>query len=171
MDPSWLNVQIDTLFEKKIGLPCTVINDADAAALAEMNFGAGRGLKGMVAVITVGTGIGSGLFYNGELIPNFEFGRIPWGTKPIEQYASNSVRKNEELSYEEWAKRFDFFLKQVELICTPDHYIIGGGISTKMDLFEHLLTTDIPLVVAQTKNHAGIIGAAYAAMLAQTKKQ
>jgi len=165
MHPSWLNVQIDALFEEKTGLPCTVINDADAAALAEMNFGAGKGLKGMTAVITVGTGIGSGLFYNGELIPNFELGRIPWGKKPIEKYAANSIRKKEELSYEQWAERFDFFLKQVELICTPDYYIIGGGISKKMDEFKHLLTTDIPIVAAETKNHAGLIGAAYAAML------
>lgn len=165
MDPSWLGVQIDALFEEKTGLPCTVINDADAAALAEMNFGAGKGLKGMVAVITVGTGLGSGLFYNGELLPNFELGRIPWGKKPIEQFAANSVRKKKNLSYEEWGKRFDFFLTQVELICTPDHYIIGGGISKKMDEFKHTLTTKIPVVAAQTKNHAGLIGAAYAAML------
>lgn len=165
MDPSWLNVQIDALFEQQTGLPCTVINDADAAALAEVKFGAGKNLNGLVAVITVGTGIGSGLFYNGELIPNFEFGRIPWGNKPIEKYAANSVRKKEGLSYEEWVSRFNFFLEQVELICTPDHYILGGGISKKMDDFKHLLTTNIPITAAQTKNHAGLIGAAYAAML------
>ena len=165
MDPSWLNVQIDELFEQKTGLPCTVINDADAAALAEVKYGAGKDLEGLVAVITVGTGIGSGLFYNGNLIPNFEFGRIPYKNKPIEKYAANSVRKKQDLSYEEWAERFDFFLQQVELVCTPDHYIIGGGISKKMDLFAHKLTTQIPIIAAQTKNHAGLIGAAYAAML------
>lgn len=165
MHPSWLNVQIDELFEQKTGLPCTVINDADAAALAEVKYGAGKDLKGLIVVITVGTGIGSGLFYNGELIPNFELGRLPYKKKPIEQYAANSARKKEELSYEDWAERFDFFLKQVELICTPDHYIIGGGISKKMDLFKHLLTTDIAIKAAQTKNHAGLIGAAHAAML------
>lgn len=169
MHPSWLNVQIDELFEQKTGLPCTVINDADAAALAEVKYGAGKELNGLIAVITVGTGIGSGLFYNGELIPNFELGRLPYKGKPIEQYAANSVRKNEELSYEEWANRFDFFLKQVELICTPDHYIIGGGISKKMDLFKHLLTTKIPIIAAQTKNHAGLIGAAHAAMFSSKK--
>ena len=169
MHPSWLNVQIDELFEQKTGLPCTVINDADAAALAEVKYGAGKDLKGLVAVITVGTGLGSGLFYNGELIPNFELGRLPYKKKPIEQYAANSARKKEELSYEDWAERFDFFLKQVELICTPDHYIIGGGISKKMDLFKHLLTTDIPINAAQTKNHAGLIGAAHAAMLKEKK--
>lgn len=170
MDPSWLNVQIDELFEQKTGLPCTVLNDADAAALAEIKYGAGKELDGLIAVITVGTGIGSGLFYNGTLIPNFELGRMPYMDKPIEKYAANSVRKKEELSYEEWAARFDFFLKQVELICSPDHYIIGGGISKNIDLFKHLLTTDIPIIAAQTKNHAGLIGAAYAAMLAGKKQ-
>lgn len=170
MDPSWLDVQIDELFEQKTGLPCTVINDADAAALAEMTYGAGKDLKGMVAVITVGTGIGSGLFYNGTLIPNFELGRLPYKKKPIEQYAANSARKKEELTYEEWAERFNVFLKHVELICTPDHYIIGGGISKYMDSFKHILSTNIPFVAAQTKNHAGLIGAALAAMLSKDKK-
>tara|TARA_R110002051_G_scaffold122437_1_gene195582 strand:+ start:75548 stop:76288 length:741 start_codon:yes stop_codon:yes gene_type:complete len=164
MDPSWLHVQIDELFEKQTGLPCTVINDADAAGLAEMRFGIGKDLKGLVAVITVGTGIGSGLFYNGQLIPNFELGRIPYKKKAIELYAANSVRKREGLSYEEWAQRFNFFLEQVELICTPNHYILGGGISKHLNEFEHVLTTKIPLVAAKTKNHAGLIGAAFAAM-------
>lgn len=164
MDPSWLHVQIDELFEKQTGLSCTVINDADAAGLAEMRFGIGKDLKGLVAVITVGTGIGSGLFYNGQLIPNFELGRIPYKKKAIELYAANSVRKREGLSYEEWAQRFNFFLEQVELICTPNHYILGGGISKHLNEFEHVLTTKIPLVAAKTKNHAGLIGAAFAAM-------
>jgi polyphosphate glucokinase len=164
MDPSWLHVQIDELFEKQTGLPCTVINDADAAGLAEMRFGIGKDLKGLVAVITVGTGIGSGLFYNGQLIPNFELGRIPYKKKAIELYAANSVRKREGLSYEEWAQRFNFFLEQVELICTPNSYILGGGISKHLHEFEHVLTTKIPLVAAKTKNHAGLIGAAFAAM-------
>ena len=169
MDKSWLNVKIDKLFEEKTGLPFTVINDADAAALAEMRFGVGKGKKGLVAVITVGTGIGSGLFYNGQLIPNFELGRMQYKKKPIEVYAANSARKREELSYEEWAERFDFFLKQVELICTPDHYIIGGGISKHIDTFRHVLTTKVPLDAAKTKNHAGLIGAAFAAMEATEK--
>ena len=164
MHPSWLHVQIDELFEKQTGLPCTVINDADAAGLAEMRYGNGKGKNGLVAVITVGTGIGSGLFYNGQLIPNFELGRITYKKKPIEQYAANSIRKKEELSYEEWAERFNFFLEQVELICTPNLYILGGGISKKMDLFQHVLTTKIPIVAAKTRNHAGLIGAAFAAM-------
>lgn len=164
MDESWLNVQIDQLFEEKTGLPCTVINDADAAALAEMRFGAGKGKKGLVAVITVGTGIGSGLFYNGQLIPNFELGRIQYKKKPIEMYAANSARKRDGLSHEEWAERFDFFLKQVELVCTPDYYIIGGGICKYMKEFGHVLTTKVPFDAAKTKNHAGLIGAAFAAM-------
>lgn len=168
MDPSWLYVQIDELLEKQTGLPCTVINDADAAGLAEVRYGIGKDMKGLVAVITVGTGIGSGLFYNGQLIPNFEFGRIQYKKKPIEFFAANSARKREALSYEEWAQRFNFFLEQVELICTPDHYILGGGISKHLHEFEHVLTTRIPLVAAKTKNHAGLIGAAFAAMESNT---
>lgn len=171
MHKSWLNVQIDELFQQKTGLPCTVINDADAAALAEMRFGIGRGKKGMVVVITVGTGIGSGLFYNGQLIPNFELGRIEYKKKPIEHYAANSARKRDGLNYEEWAERFDFFLKQVELLCTPDHYIIGGGISKHIDEYRHVLTTKVPFNAAQTKNHAGLIGAAFAAMEALQEKK
>lgn len=167
MHPSWLNVQIDELLTQQTGLPTTVINDADAAGLGEMRYGAGRDLTGLVAVITVGTGIGSGLFYDGQLIPNFELGRISYKKKPIEQYAANSVRKKENLSYEQWAQRFNFFLEQVELICTPDHYILGGGISKRIDEFKHVLTTRIPLVAAKTKNHAGLIGAAFAAMEAK----
>jgi polyphosphate glucokinase len=168
MDPSWLNIQIDELLEKQTGLPCTVVNDADAAGLAEVRYGIGKNMKGLVAVITVGTGIGSGLFYNGQLIPNFEFGRIQYKKKPIEFFAANSARKREALSYEEWAQRFNFFLEQVELICTPDHYILGGGISKHLHEFEHVLTTRIPLVAAKTKNHAGLIGAAFAAMESNT---
>lgn len=163
MHKSWMGVQIDKLLSKETGLPVTVINDADAAGIAEMRYGKGKTLKGLVAVITVGTGLGSGLFYDGKLIPNFELGRILYKKKPIEQYAANSARKREDLTYKEWAKRFNFFLENVELMCTPEHYIIGGGISKHMDEFKHYLTTDIPIEAAQTKNHAGIIGAAFAA--------
>ena len=163
MHKSWLGVQIDELFTEATGLPCTVINDADAAGIAEMRYGAGKDNKGLVAVITVGTGLGSGLFYNGVLIPNFELGRILYKKKPIEQYAANSVRKEEELTYKEWAKRFNFFLENIELMCTPDKYIIGGGISKHMDEFKSFLSTDVPIVAAESKNHAGIIGAACAA--------
>ena len=165
LNKQWLGVQVDEHFESHIGLPFTVINDADAAGIGEMTYGAGKGMQGLVAVITVGTGIGSGLFYNGKLIPNFEFGRLPYKKKPIEHYAANSARKRDGLSYEEWAERFDFFLSQVELVCTPDHYILGGGIIKHIDEFMHILTTKTPLVAAKTKNHAGIIGAARAAML------
>lgn len=167
MHPDWMGVQIDKLFKKQTGLPCTVINDADAAGLGEMRYGAGRDKTGLVAVITVGTGIGSGLFYNGKLIPNFELGSIPYKKQAIEKYAANSVRKKEGLSYLEWAERFNFFLENVELLCTPDHYILGGGISKYMDEFKHALTTKIPIEPAKTQNHAGIIGAAFASMEAE----
>ena len=165
LSKKWLGVQINELFEKQTGLPFTVINDADAAGLAEMTYGAGVGLKGLVVVITIGTGIGSGFFYNGTLIPNFELGRMIYKKKPIEQYAANSARKRYGLTYEEWAVRFNFFLDYVENMCTPNHYILGGGISKHIDEFEHVLRTKVPLVAAQTKNKAGIIGAARAAII------
>jgi len=171
MHKSWKGVQINELFTKKTGLPFTVINDADAAGIAEMNYGNGKGKKGLVACITIGTGLGSGLFYNGMLIPNFELGRIRYKKEPIEKFAANSVRKKEGLSYKQWIPRFNFFLENVELMCTPDLYIIGGGISKHMDEFAHLLRTEVPIVAAKTKNHAGLLGAAYAAMLAEIEKQ
>ena len=160
MHKSWKGLQIDHLISEKTGLDCTVINDADAAGLAEVHYGAGKNTKGLIAVITIGTGIGSGLFYNGILIPNFELGRIQYKKKPIEKYASNATRKKKKLPYKKWAKRFNFFLKNVELLCTPDQYIIGGGISKEMDQFKDYLKTDIPIVPAILKNNAGILGAA-----------
>ncbi len=162
MHKSWLDVQIDELFTEKTGLPCTVINDADAAGMAEVKYGSGKGIDGIVLTITVGTGIGSGLYYNGGLIPNFELGRIPYKEEPIEKYVANSVRKAEALTFKQWALRFNFFLDTVESICTPDQYILGGGISKYMEEFKKYLVTDIPLVAAQMQNNAGIIGAACA---------
>lgn len=165
LNKKWKGVQVDELFQKQTGLPCTVLNDADAAGIAEMTYGVGKGMKGLVVTITVGTGIGSGFFYDGVLVPNFELGRIQYKKKPIEQYASNAARKRDELDYEEWAERFNFFLSEVERMCTPNHYILGGGISKNLDTFKHVLTTKVPIVAAKTKNYAGIIGAARAAML------
>ncbi|TVZ51632.1 polyphosphate--glucose phosphotransferase [Dokdonia sp. Hel_I_53] len=162
MHKSWLGVQIDKLFSEKTGLPCVVINDADAAGMAEVRFGSGKNINGLVLTITVGTGIGSGLYNNGILIPNFELGRIPYNNEPIEKYVANSVRKAQNLTYKQWAHRFNFFLDTVESICTPDQYIIGGGISKHMDEFKKYITTDIPFTAAQMKNNAGIIGAACA---------
>ncbi len=160
----WRDVQIDDTFERATGLPFSVINDADAAALAEMQLGAGRGLDGLVLTITIGTGLGSGMFYNGQLIPNSELGHMAGKDgEPFEHYASNRAREAENLTWPEWGARFDAFLRRVDRVCSPDHFIIGGGTSKRFDRFQDALTVTTPVHVAKFLNNAGIIGAAVAA--------
>ena len=162
ISPEWVGVQIDDLFSVQCnGLDFYVGNDADLAGIAEMNLGAGKGKKGKVILVTIGTGLGTGVFYNGQLIPNIELGRIfHTNGEPIEFFAADSARKREELELEEWAKRFDFFLNHVVRFFSPNHFIIGGGLSKKFDLFKDYLTVDVPIELAKFKNNAGIIGAA-----------
>ncbi|NOU61372.1 polyphosphate--glucose phosphotransferase [Marinifilum caeruleilacunae] len=164
MDPSWIGVQVDELFSKKTGLEVTVVNDADAAGLAEMRYGVGKDKSGLVVMVTIGTGLGSGVFYNGHLLPNFELGQLKYKNgKIIEKYAADSVRKKEELSFPEWGKRFNEFLHHVNLICAPDYFIIGGGASKKLHKFEDEIDVEVPVLVAEFQNGAGIIGAAVSA--------
>jgi polyphosphate glucokinase len=161
---SWVGTQVDSLFEEITGLPVTVINDADAAGLAEMTFGAGKEKMGLVITVTIGTGLGTGVFYDGKLIPNFELGRVFYKNgEVIEYFAADSARKKENLSYKVWGKRFNKFLKHTNRIMSPDLFIIGGGASKKLELFEKQITVDVPLIVAEKRNNAGIIGAAIAA--------
>lgn len=162
LDKKWKGVQIDALFEASCpGTTFHVANDADLAGVAEMNLGVGKGLKRKVIMVTIGTGLGSGLFYNSVLVPNFELGRIfHTNGEPIEFYAADSARKKEELSMKEWAKRFDFFLNHIDRVCSPDHYILGGGISKKYEEFRKYLTSKTPIKLAKFRNNAGIIGAA-----------
>ena len=141
----------------------TVINDADAAAEAEMHFGAGKGKLGLVAVITLGTGIGSGLFFNGQLIPNTELGHVTYKDNAFEKYAADSIRKKEDLSYSKWGKRLNKYFRHVNLILSPDLFIIGGGASKKLHKFKDEIDIDTPIIPAENKNEAGIIGAAKAA--------
>lgn len=165
LDLAWRGFPIENYFMRECGQRFFALNDADAAGLAEMRFGAGVGKQGMVIVITIGTGLGSGVFYDGRLVPNIELGRI-FGKdgKPIEFYAADSARKREGLGYKKWGRRFDFFLNHVKRVCSPELFIIGGGASKKLHRFEDQLTIDVPLVVAQKMNDAGIVGAAmYAA--------
>ncbi|KYG85227.1 polyphosphate glucokinase [Roseivirga seohaensis] len=166
LDDSWVGTQIDETFSKYCdGLKFTVINDADAAGIAEMRFGAGKGLDGLVITITIGTGLGSGVFYNGQLIPNFELGRI-YGIdgNVIEHYAAGSAKTREDLSFKEYGKRFNFFLKHIERICSPDHIIIGGGLSKKIHKIEKHIKINTPYSVSAKLNNSGIVGAAmYAA--------
>ncbi len=162
---SWEGTQIDELFKKHCGQDFYVLNDADAAALAVMKFGAGKDKKGLVITVTLGTGIGSGVFFDGKLLSNFELGRI-YGKKGdiMESFAADSARKREGLSYKEWGKRVNFFLTHIEEIMRPELIIIGGGVSKKMEKFKKYITIDTPVVPAQLLNDAGIIGAAMFAL-------
>jgi polyphosphate glucokinase len=162
LSKEWVGVKTDKLFKKECnGIPFYVSNDADLAGVAEMNLGAGKDKKGKVFVITIGTGIGSALFYNSKLIPNVELGRIyHTDGEIIEKFTSDSARKREELTLAEWAKRFNIFLNHIKIIHTPELFILGGGISKKFDNFKEHLTVNVPIKVAKFKNNAGIIGAA-----------
>lgn len=168
LDAEWTGTNVKKLFSKTVGnLPLYVANDADVAGLAEMKLGAGKGKNHKVILITIGTGLGSGVFYNGVLIPNIELGRIfHIDGKPIEFYASDAARKREGLKLKEWAVRFDFFLNHIIRISSPNYIIIGGGLSKKFDKFKDYLSVDVPIEVAHFRNNAGIIGAA---MYAQSK--
>ena len=170
LDEAWRNVQIDETFERAAGLPFVVINDADAAAVAEMKLGAGRELDGLVLTITIGTGIGSGMYYEGQLIPNLELGHMAGKDgEPFEAYTSKRARIEEDLSWLEWGARFDTFLKRADRVCSPDHFIVGGGTSKKFDRFRDALTVQTPIHVASFLNNAGIIGAAVAATQKKTE--
>jgi polyphosphate glucokinase len=163
MGEEWIGVAIDAAFTAATNLPFTVINDADAAGMAEMRLGAGLGLMGTVITITVGTGIGSALFYNGELIPNLELGHMAGKDgEPFEKWASDRARKDEDLSWPEWGSRFDGFLARAARVCTPDHFILGGGASKKFDKFRDSITVQTPVHTARFLNDAGIVGAAMA---------
>ena len=165
MGEEWRDLAVDETLSAATDLPFTVLNDADAAGMAEMRLGAGVGLDGLVITITVGTGIGSALFYRGHLIPNLELGHMAGkGGIPIEKWTSDRVRKEENLSWEEWGERFDKFLSRAARVCTPDHFILGGGASKKYDYFRDVLTVKTPIHVARFRNSAGIVGAAMAAV-------
>lgn len=165
LSQDWVGLNTEELFSNATGCPFTVINDADAAGYASINWGVGKNKKGLVIMITIGTGLGSGVFLNGELIPNFELGQIPYKKyKRIEMWAAASAKEREELSYKEWGKRFNKFLELVDLIISPDFIILGGGTSKKFNQFKEYITIDTPVIAAELRNEAGIIGAAAAAL-------
>lgn len=160
---SWKNQNVSEIFKEQTGLDFTVVNDADAAGYATMTYGVGKGETGLVLMITIGTGLGSGAFYNGAPIPNFELGQIPYKKfKKIEDWASNGAMQREGLEIDEWAVRFSKFLKITELLVAPDLFILGGGLSKRYDEYKHLITANTPIRVAALKNNAGIVGAAAA---------
>lgn len=161
----WLGVNVKELFSEATGLPVTVVNDADAAGYATMNYGIGKGKKGLVVMITIGTGLGSGAFFDGELIPNFELGQIPYKKfKKIELWAADSAKTRDGLTYKQWGKRFNKFLHYVELIIAPDLIILGGGASKDFDQYKDCIKIDTTVIPAELRNQAGIVGAAAAAL-------
>lgn len=166
IDKSWIGINAAKKIKKKTGCPTHLINDVDAAGFAEMTFGAGKGNNGTVLVVAAGTGIGTALFTNGELVPNTELGHLPLHGDSAERYASNAVRKAEELSWEEWADRFNEYWELIEFLLWPDLIIFGGGVSKKSDEFIHLFNVKSNIVPAKMLNNAGIIGAAVGAKAA-----
>jgi polyphosphate glucokinase len=163
VDSAWIDTNARQLFAQETGLVVTVINDADAAGLAEMKFGAGVGQKGTVLMLTLGTGIGSALFIDGTLVPNTEFGHIEIRGKDAEKRASELVREEHDLSWGKWAGRVDEYLEHMEQLLSPQLIIIGGGISRKSQKFLPLLTgLRATVVPAAMLNDAGIVGAAMA---------
>lgn len=160
---SWIGTDLTALLQQTTGCPIRALNDADAAGLAEMAFGAGKGQSGVVLIVTVGTGIGSALFIDGHLLPNTELGHIEIRGKEAERRASDAARQRKGLSWEEWAARFDEYLHRMEALFWPDLIIVGGGVSKKPEHFLPHLTLKTPVVPAQLQNDAGLIGAALAA--------
>jgi polyphosphate glucokinase len=163
IDKSWIGTDGHLLLQQKTGCRVILLNDADAAGIAEMKFGAGKGHMGVVMMLTFGTGIGSALFLDGRLVPNTELGHLEMRGKDAEQRASDQARTMKGLSWEKWAKRVDEYLDRLEALFSPDLFIIGGGVSKKHEKFVPLLNTRAQIVTAQLLNEAGIVGAALAA--------
>jgi polyphosphate glucokinase len=163
VDKSWIGEDVAKRLGSAAGRPCVVLNDADAAGLAEVRFGAGRNKKGVVMMVTLGTGIGSALFVDGVLVPNTELGHLELRRKEAEKRASETVRENKNLTWKKWGARVDEYLRHLEVLFSPDLFIVGGGVSKKATKFFGFLKTRAPVVPAQLLNEAGIVGAAVAA--------
>ena len=161
VDHGWIGLDARAALAKATGLDVSVLNDADAAGMAEATFGAGKGVKGTVLLLTLGTGIGSALFIDGILVPNTEFGHIEIHGKDAEKRASEYARETHDMSWGKWAGRVDEYLQHMEALLSPDLIIIGGGISKQSDKFVPLLTgIQARIVPAAMLNDAGIVGAA-----------
>jgi len=160
IDKSWLGVNMVDFFKEATGCDSVFINDADAAGYAEMQFGHGKNRMGTVILITLGTGIGSGLFLDGKLVPNSEFGHLFYKDSVFEHYASNGARKRKDLSWEEWGAELNTYLNHVNFLLNPDLIILGGGVSKKFEKYKDYLKVNTEVVPAKMMNDAGIIGAA-----------
>jgi polyphosphate glucokinase len=169
LDPAWVGLDAGDLFGKAAGNPVRVLNDADAAGVAEMTFGAGVGEKGTVLMLTFGTGIGSALFVNGILVPNTEFGHIEINGHDAEKRASEHAKELHDMSWGKWAGRVEEYMQQMEALLSPDLFIIGGGISKESEKFVPLLKgIRARIVPATLHNDAGIVGAAMAVASSQS---
>jgi polyphosphate glucokinase len=163
IDPSWIDTDAHALVTDATGCPAVVLNDADAAGIAEMRFGAGRGSEGVALMLTFGTGVGSALFAGGRLVPNTEFGHVEFHGGPAEHYAAARLVEHEGMDLERWAGRVAEYLAYLERILSPDLIVMGGGISKRFAAFSGSLRTRAELRPATLRNNAGIVGAALAA--------
>jgi polyphosphate glucokinase len=161
--PAWIGTNVAALLQAKTGCPVAVVNDADAAGIAEMHFGAGKTHTGIVFVLTFGTGIGSAVFVHGHLLPNTELGHLEIRGKEAEHRASDRVRKKKDLTWAAWADKVNEYLQHLEALFSPDLFILSGGVSKKHEKYLHLLKTRTHIVPAHLLNNAGIVGAAFAA--------
>ncbi len=160
VDPSWIGTDAEALFSDALGREVQVVNDADAAGYAEAAFGAAKGVKGVVVVTTLGTGIGSAIIVDGKLVPNTELGHLEIGGHDAEKKAADSARERHDLSWQQWAKRLQRYYSHLEDLLWPDLIVVGGGVSKKHEKFLPLLDLRTPIVPAGLLNDAGIIGAA-----------
>ncbi|OMI39920.1 polyphosphate--glucose phosphotransferase [Streptomyces sparsogenes] len=164
VDKGWIDVDAAALLGERLGSPVTVVNDADAAGIAEMTFGAGRGRRGTVILLTFGTGIGSAVFTAGRLVPNTEFGHLELHGHEAEKRASSKAKEDHDLSWQTWAHRVQKYLAHLEMLFSPELFVIGGGVSRKAAKFLPLIEgIRAEVVPARLQNNAGIVGAAMAA--------
>ncbi len=168
IDASWIGANMAQLSSEILGQSVVVLNDADAAGIAEMRLGAGRGERGVVLLLTFGTGIGSALFVDGQLVPNTELGHLEVGGREAEHFASGRVRTAEGLDWPQWAGRVNAVLAAYQRVLWPDVFILGGGVTERYEQFAHLLESPARIVPAHFRAHAGIVGAALAASESDT---
>jgi len=164
IDPTWVDFPITQRLGKSLKRPVTVVNDADAAGTAEMRFGIGAGKQGVVVLLTLGTGVGSAVFIDGKLVPNTEFGQMEIRGRPAERRSASVARTKRGLSWKAWAQDLDEHLQRIDDLIWPELFILGGGVSKNFDKYGPRLTIRPPVVPAQLRNDAGIIGAAVIAV-------
>jgi polyphosphate glucokinase len=164
IDPTWIGFPVEERLRKATGRPVTIVNDADAAGIAEMRFGVGRDQPGVVIFLTLGTGVGSGVFNDGRLVPNTEFGQMEIRGRPAERRSAAVARLRRGLSWKAWAQDLDEHLDRIDKLMWPTLIILGGGVSKHGDRYIPRLTVRCPVVAAKLRNDAGIIGAAIVAV-------